>query len=138
MLRDAVEDTAVGYYNIPREFLETHAIAPTDIQHEAYRAWVREQAQAARRCFAAGRYYLARVENGRCRLAGYAYIGRFELVLDLIEKEAYRLRADYPERKSKRAALKLLLAALYQAAASSPSSRRRTIPGDIPALKVSP
>jgi hypothetical protein len=137
MLRDAVEDTAVGYYNIPREVLERRAIAPTDLHHEAYRAWVGEQAQAARRCFAAGRNYLARVENGRCRLAGYAYIGRFELVLDLIEKEGCRLRAAYPERKSKRAALKLLLAAMRQAAAASSPSSRRTIPGDIPALEAS-
>lgn len=124
MLRDAVEDTAVGYYNIPREFLEKSAIAPTDIQHEAYRAWVQEQAQAAHRCFAAGRDYLARVENGRCRLAGYAYIGRFELVLDLIEKEGYRLRATYPERKSKRAVSKLLLNALSQTTASSLPKRQ--------------
>lgn len=135
MLRDAVEDMAVGYYNIPREFLETNGIAPTDVQHEAYRAWVQEQARAARRCFAAGRDYLARVENGRCRLAGYAYIGRFELVLDLIEKEGYRLRAAYPERKGKRAALKLLLAALSQAAASS--LPKRQILSGIPAWEAS-
>lgn len=135
MLRDALEDTAVGYYNIPREFLETNGIAPTDVRHEAYRAWVEEQARAARRCFAAGRDYLARVENGRCRLAGYAYIGRFELVLDLIEKEGYRLRAAYPERKSKRAALKLLLSALRQAAVSA-LPRRQPMSG-IPAWETS-
>ncbi len=135
MLRDALEDTAVGYYNVPSEFLEKNGIAATDVQHEAYRAWVEEQAETARRCFAAGRDYLARVENGRCRLAGYAYIGRFELVLDLIEKEGYRLRAAYPERKSKRAALKLLLSALSQAAASS-LPKRQTTP-NMPAWEAS-
>jgi phytoene/squalene synthetase len=118
MLRDAVEDTAVGYFNIPNEFLETHGITPTDVNHNAYRLWVQERAQLARRCLAAGRTYLARVENRRCRLAGYAYIGRFELVLDLIEKDAYRLRPAYPQRKSKRAALKIGLAAFRQTIAS--------------------
>jgi phytoene/squalene synthetase len=112
MLRDAVEDTAVGYYNIPREFLEANGIAPTAIHHHAYRAWVQEQVQSARRCLSAGKGYLARVASSRFRLAGYAYIGRFEVVLDLIEKEDYRLRAAYPERKSKQAALKIILAAL--------------------------
>ncbi len=107
MLRDMVEDTAVGYVNIPREYLETHGLTPTDIHHPAYRDWVRQRAQLARRCFAAGREALARMPNRRRRLAGFAYIGRFELVLDAIEKDDYVLRPDYPERKSKRAALKL-------------------------------
>jgi hypothetical protein len=58
---------------------------------------------------------MARVENCRCRIAGYAYIARFEIVLDAIEREFYRLRADYPERKNGRSALKMGWAALSQA-----------------------
>ncbi|MEI2610204.1 MAG: squalene/phytoene synthase family protein [Candidatus Promineifilaceae bacterium] len=114
MLRDAVEDAAAGYTNIPQEVLEQHQLTPTDWSHEAYRAWVQQRVQLARHCFAVGRQYLARLESLRCRLAGYAYIARFEVVLDLIEKDAYRLRLAYPERKSKKAALQMCLAALAQ------------------------
>lgn len=114
MLRDAVEDAAAGYYNMPQEFLQSHSLTPTDVNHPAYRAWVQTQVQLARNYFAAGRNYLARLESRRCRLAGYAYITRFEVVLDLIAKDDYRLRLAYPERKSKKAALKMCLAALTQ------------------------
>jgi phytoene/squalene synthetase len=114
MLRDMVEDTAVGFFNIPREFLEAHGLAPTDIHHPACRDWVQSRAQLARRHFAAGRKHLAQMHNRRRRLAGFAYISRFELVLDAIEKDNYVLRPDYPERKSKKAALKMGWTAVSQ------------------------
>lgn len=135
MLRDAFEDTAVGYYNVPQEFLEAHHMAPDDIHSEAYRTWVKERVQLARSCFAAGRKYLAQVENGRCRLAGYAYIARFELVLDAIEKDDYWLRAAYPERKSTRAALKMGLVALTQMILPTRSSKHAPISHPIPLLE---
>jgi hypothetical protein len=100
MLRDTFEDVAAGYYNIPREYLASNTIAPQAVEHEAYRAWVKSRVQLARAYFKAGQGYLAQVENPRCRLAGYAYVARFEEVLDAIEREGYRLRPDYPERKS--------------------------------------
>jgi hypothetical protein len=109
----------VGYYNIPYEYLNQHNLDPTDVHHEAYRAWVRQRVQLARRCFALGRTYLARVENLRCRLAGYAYTARFEVVLDAIEKDDYHLRAAYPERKSAKSRIKVGLAALRQTFTSS-------------------
>lgn len=124
MLRDAIEDTAVGYYNIPQDFLESHNLTPTDVYHEAYRTWVQNRVQLARSCFAVGRDYLARLESRRCRLAGYAYIARFEVVLDLIEKDDYRLRPAYPERKSKKAMLKMGLEALIQTGLSFWPGRR--------------
>ena len=114
MLRDTVEDTAVGYYNIPLEYLQDHRLRPTDITHEAYRAWVQGRVQLARDYFAASKTYLAEVGNLRCRLAGYAYIGRFEIVLDAIERDNYYLRSDYPERKSRQAQGKVVLSALRQ------------------------
>jgi hypothetical protein len=40
------------------------------------------------------------VKNLRCRLTGYAYMARFEWLLDTIEREHYCLRSEYPERKS--------------------------------------
>lgn len=115
LLRDTVEDTAAGYFNIPREYLETHGIAAGDFDHDLFRAWVKQRVQLARSCFEAGREYMARVENVRCRLAGFAYIGRFEIILDAIERDNYRLRAAYPERRNKKHMLKIALAALSQA-----------------------
>jgi len=40
-------------------------------------------------------------------LAGYAYIARFEYVLNAIAREHYQLRANYDERRSFRAALSI-------------------------------
>jgi len=99
MLRDTFGDVQAGYYNIPREVLDANHITPQDIQSNAYRAWVRGRVELARSYFNAGRQYLDRVENLRCRLAGYAYIERFAGVLDSIEREGYLLRAAYPARK---------------------------------------
>jgi hypothetical protein len=48
---------------------------------------------------------MAQVKNLRCRLAGYAYTARFEWMLQAIERDNYRLRSAYPERKSLGAAL---------------------------------
>lgn len=96
MLRDALDDAGAGYVNIPREVLEAGGIAPTEVDSAAYRAWVIKRVQLARECFAAGRDYLARVQSTRCRLAGYAYIARFESILDAIERDEYVLQAAYP------------------------------------------
>ena len=100
MLRDTFDDMLAGYYNIPGEILEEGHMQPHDVQNKAYRAWVRSRVQLARECFQAGRDYLARVENPRCRLAGFAYTSRFEWLLDTIEQEGYVLRPAYSERKS--------------------------------------
>jgi phytoene/squalene synthetase len=121
MLRDTIEDAANGYYNIPQEHLDTHCLTPENVDHEAYRAWVQDRVLLARNYFSTGRSYLARVGNRRCRLAGYAYIARFEVVLEAIEGDGYRLRADYPERKSKKTWLKMSLEALGQALLTSRS-----------------
>ena len=100
MLRDTFDDVQAGYYNVPREVLESNHIRPQDLQSQAYRAWVRSRVQSARQCFNAGKEYFSRVENKRCRLAGFAYTARFEWLLDTIEKEGYSLRPEYNERKS--------------------------------------
>lgn len=99
MLRDTFDDVQAGYYNIPREVLEAGRIEPQDIQSKAYRTWVESRVQLARKHFQAGRHYLARVENPRCRLAGFAYTARFEWLLDTIEREDWYLRPHYSERK---------------------------------------
>ena len=100
MLRDTFDDTQLGYYNIPREVLEEKHIGLQDVRGDAYRAWVKSRAQLAREYFKAGKSYFARVQNLRCRLACFAYIARFEWLLDTIEREGYLLRPQYDERKS--------------------------------------
>jgi len=112
MLRDTLEDTRAGYFNIPRECLEPHAILPYDVASDAYRRWVHGRVQLAQSYFKAGKTYLAQVENLRCRIAGYAYIGRFEGVLDAIGREGYRLRSDYRDSKSLEAKLRMTWSAL--------------------------
>ncbi len=105
MLRDTCEDTAAGYYNVPREVLERHGIEPQALDSDAYRAWVAERVALARSYFDTGRQYLAQVENLRCRMAGFAYIARFEGVLNTIERDGYHLRAEYNQRKTLRGSL---------------------------------
>lgn len=105
MLRDAYEDTAAGYFNIPREYLQSRGISPQDIESRAYCEWVCARAHLAREYFKAGRSSMAQVRNARCRLAGYAYTARFEWMLRAIERDHYCLRAAYPERKGLKAGL---------------------------------
>ena len=105
MLRDLIEDCATGYYNVPAEYLAAHGIVPGDVNHPAMRDWVAGRVALARDCFREGRAFIAQVGSRRCRLAGRAYVARFEYVAGLIERDGYRLRAAYPERKSARAAL---------------------------------
>ena len=107
MLRDTFEDNELGYFNIPREYVKENGISPYDTDSGAYRAWVRARVQLARSYFQAGRGYLAQVESLRCRLAGYAYIARFEAVLDSIEKDGFLLRPEYRASKSARAAAQM-------------------------------
>jgi phytoene/squalene synthetase len=99
MLRDTFDDAQTGYYNIPREVLEANHLGPQDVRSETYRAWVKSRVKLARLYFEAGRDYLTRIQSLRCRLAGFAYAARFEWLLDTIEREGYRLRAEYGERK---------------------------------------
>jgi hypothetical protein len=105
MLRDTYDDLQAGYYNVPREVLETNSIRVNDVASDAYRNWVKSRVQLAHEYFKAGKDYFARVQNRRCRLACYAYIARFEWLLDTIEREGYLLRPQYNERKSARTGL---------------------------------
>jgi hypothetical protein len=108
MLRDTLEDNACGYYNIASEYLEAHHISPKDVNDPAYRMWTYKRVELARAYFRMGKEYIAQVKNLRCRLAGYAYTARFEWMLGAIERDGYRLREAYPERKSLRAGLWML------------------------------
>jgi len=112
MLRDTFDDAQNGYYNIPSEVLEANQIGPLDVHHEAYRTWVKSRVLLAREYFRASKGYFARVQNPRCRLACFAYIARFEWLLDTIERENFVLRPQYSERKSTRIGLQMAWLAL--------------------------
>ena len=107
MLRDTFDDAHLGYYNIPREVLEGNHMRTPDVSRKAYREWVMSRVQLAREYFRAGKDYIARVQNPRCRLACSAYIARFEWLLDTIEREGYLLRSQYNERKSTKTGLRM-------------------------------
>ena len=126
MLRDTYDDLQAGYYNIPREVLKANHIGVQDVGSDAYRAWVKSRVQLAREYFMTGKEYFARVENLRCRLACYAYISRFEWLLDTIEKEGYMLRPHYNERKSAVTGLRmswLTLSSMFHSRAANVHSR---------------
>ena len=125
MLRDAVEDVDLGYYNCPREILSARGVSPRDIKNPIYREWVCSRVQLARHYFQLGRECTAQVKNLRCRLAGFAYIARFEWMLDAIERDGYCLRSEYPERKSLRTGLYMVWSTLVS---MFTSLRNRTEP----------
>jgi len=109
MLRDSYDDAQAGYFNIPREVLDANHITPQDVGSAACRIWVRSRVQLARSYFQYGKEYFRQVGNLRCRLAGFAYIARFEWLLDTIERDRYLLRPHYDERKSIRTGLRMSL-----------------------------
>jgi phytoene/squalene synthetase len=115
MLRDTLEDADAGYYNIPHEVMTANQITPWDVDSSAYRGWVRERVRQARECFRIGSEYLAKVENLRCRLAGFAYMRRFQVVLDSIEWDGFVLRRQYPERKERGRGIEILATAAWMA-----------------------
>jgi phytoene/squalene synthetase len=115
MLRDAPEDISKGYFNIPREYLEARRLDPQDLTAAPCRDWVRARVALARGLFRAGRNYLDQVESLRCRLAGYAYIARFEIILEAIARDGYRLRAAYPESQALASAVRMTGTVLWPA-----------------------
>lgn len=99
MLRDMSVDLPEGFINIPREFLESHSISLEDVDGPAFRGWVRDQVEQAREYFRVGKRYLESLDVLRCKIVGYWYCARFEGILDAIERDCYKLRAVYKERR---------------------------------------
>jgi phytoene/squalene synthetase len=95
MLRDTADDLRAGYVNVPREWLEANAIGPWDVQSEPYRRWVEHRVRLAQTLLEGGRRYYGRVGSRRLRIAGLAYIARFEWLVHTIERDGYRLRPTY-------------------------------------------
>jgi len=98
MLRDMCEDLSAGLVNIPAEYLEVHGIVLNELNSVPLCLWTREQVALARDCFREGKNYIDSLDGLRCKLAGVWYCARFECILDLIEQDGFRLRAQYPER----------------------------------------
>jgi phytoene/squalene synthetase len=127
MLRDAYEDTEAGYYNLPGEFLHAHAISPWNLQSRAFRQWVQERVRLALYYFEAGRICISHDCSFRRRLAGCAYIARFEWMLRCIQHDGYCLRPEYANRKSLPAALwmlRLILANAFPISRLRPGPRK--------------
>jgi phytoene/squalene synthetase len=128
MLRDTLEDVEAGYFNIPRETLDSHGIDPREVLSAPYRKWVQARVELARAYFKQGKDCLAQAQNPRCRLAGFAYSARFEGVLDAIEQDGYRLRPTYPECKSFSAGSSMLWSALLQTFSRRPAKLPYALP----------
>ncbi|MBN2388928.1 MAG: squalene/phytoene synthase family protein [Anaerolineales bacterium] len=107
MLRDTLEDLAHGYINVPLEDLDERGLDPIDPGSDSFQDWVRARVIEARRCFRVGRGYIDTLPVLRARLAGVWYCARFERILTAIERDGYRLRAAYPERRSMSAWLEM-------------------------------
>jgi phytoene/squalene synthetase len=100
MLRDTYPDLRAGYFNVPREVLEASSIGPADVRCHAYRAWVRERVLLARAYFDAGQSYFTHVQSRRHRLAGIAYMARFQWLIETLERNGFRLQATYAEQRN--------------------------------------
>lgn len=107
MLRDTYADLRAGYYNVPRELLEAEGISPSDVDSGPYRAWVESRVRLAREQLEAGTEYFARVESRRLRAAGFAYIVRFEWLVEMLVRDGYRIRPDYSRRRGMASDLRL-------------------------------
>jgi phytoene/squalene synthetase len=105
MLRDMVEDISTGYFNVPGEYIKTQEILLEELHSLSFRKWVFGRVKLARQYFSEGRKYISQVKGFRCRLAGFAYLARFEWMLRVIERDGYCLRPEYTERKSLRVGL---------------------------------
>ena len=105
MLRDMFEDISAGYFNVPGEYIKEQNISLADLQSLSFRKWVFGRVKLAREYFSVGRQYISEVKSFRCRLAGFAYLARFEWMMGAIERDGYYLRPEYPERKSIKAGM---------------------------------
>jgi hypothetical protein len=108
MLRDTYEDLETGYFNAALEYLDSQGISPQDWEPQVYQEWVRNRVKMAREYFKVGKEYISQIRSFRCRLAGFAYTARFEVVLDMIERDNYILRQYYSQRKSGWSVIKMV------------------------------
>jgi phytoene/squalene synthetase len=99
MLRDMRSDLSEGYINIPIEYIHETELDLKDVNSPEFRAWVRNRVEQARDYFSRGKQYLDQLTVLRCKIAGYWYCARFEIILEIIERDNYVLRTDYNQRR---------------------------------------
>lgn len=126
MLRDLRQDLPAGYWNVPREFLEEHGIGPEDWDTPVFRGWVRSRVEEAREDFWRGKAYIDRLDVLRAKIAAHWYSAHFESVLDMIERDSYRLRLDYSGGHRSAAWLKMVWVAI-RVSIRHAGSRLRTL-----------
>lgn len=95
LLRDTIRDLEDGFINIPQEYLAEHGINPEDVHSPPYLAWVQDRVKQAKEYFREGKLYLDSLDVLRCKIMGYWYCARFEGVLNIIERDGFKLRAEY-------------------------------------------
>ncbi|HEX6475121.1 MAG TPA: squalene/phytoene synthase family protein [Candidatus Limnocylindria bacterium] len=126
MLRDTAEDIATGYFNVPRELLETHGIGPADTCSQPYREWVAARVRQASADLDAGSAYFSRVPNLRHRLAGLAYISRFRWLVATIERDDFLVRSRYGDRRRMRTVIAMTGDVMAQLAGARRPAERPT------------
>jgi hypothetical protein len=113
MLRDFCDDINEGFFNLPDELVISNDGAnylmgfdPAYASDPAFREWLIKRVRLARSYFREGKIYLDELDSLRCKIAGYWYCARFECVLDAIERDEYKLRPVYNERRRRTTWLK--------------------------------
>jgi hypothetical protein len=129
MLRDTYPDMRAGYYNAPGELLDGHAVGSELIHSDPYRRWVAARVTLARERLEAGKAYFAQLACARHRLAGLAYIARFEWLVETIEREDFLIRPAYDERRSLSTGIRMGRDLLASIATRHPSHPRTPAPG---------
>lgn len=126
LLRDTMPDTAEGFYNIPREYIDELGIEPYQLDSPAYRNWVRQRVAEARSDFQGGKRYLEQLDVLRCKLAAYLYCTRFEDVLAIIEHDDFTIRPDYRSRGARLASMGSMSLVLIRVGARHFANRLRS------------
>lgn len=98
ILRDIHEDFAVGYINIPAEYMHKNNLNPEHLDDYALQNWVHAQVKAAREGFRLGKHYIDQLEVLHCKIAAHLFCDRFEVVLNSLERSDYSLHASLNER----------------------------------------
>jgi len=103
IVRDLFEDLAMGYINISKEDIRRYSIDIRCPTATSLRAWTQKTVLSARKYLNWGKLYLNTLPIFRCRLMGYLYCSRYEMVLDAIEDANYDLSMNRSEsvRKGK-------------------------------------
>jgi phytoene/squalene synthetase len=107
VLRDMKKDLGEGFINIPAEYLDANGLLPGELSDDQLRAWIRVRVTLAREYFQAGKLYLDSLDILRCKIAGYWYCTRFEVILDCIERDGFTLREEYDEQRKFQTLLKM-------------------------------